>query len=134
VNCCETFDAGPRYTVAPKARRGVEMAAAVFSALRKPPHGLASAAMSFSESYMTRSHRLIPGFVAVIGLVAFAAAPAQAKVKHRHAPQAHAARPANFPVYVDRGSDRNPGGDNLYFSDTKSPHYIVGPAWFQRWE
>ena len=40
----------------------------------------------------------------------------------------------SFPTYVDRGVDRNPGGDDLYFNDTKNPNYIVGPAWFQRWE
>jgi len=85
---------------------------------------------------MTWSRRFSPGFVVLLGVAAFAAAPAQAKLKHRHAPQAHARvqRPANFPVYVDRGSDRNPGGDNLYFSDTKRPNYVVGPAWFQRWQ
>ena len=89
---------------------------------------------------MTRSSRGIPAIIAVLGLAAFAAAPAQAKVKRHHGQEhyarAHpsAQRPANFPVYVDHGSDRNPGGDNLYFSDTKSPNYIVGPAWFQRWQ
>ena len=85
---------------------------------------------------MKSSRRVLPGIAALIGLAAFAAAPAQAKMKHRHPLQGrtHVARPSNFPVYVDRGSDRNPGGDNLYFTDTKKPNYVVGPAWFQRWE
>ena len=61
--------------------------------------------------------------------------PAAAKIKRHvtHSAPVHA-RAQNFPVYVDRGVDRNPGGDNLYFSDTKRPSYIVGPAWFQRWD
>ncbi|MDE3174908.1 MAG: hypothetical protein KGM15_02220 [Pseudomonadota bacterium] len=88
---------------------------------------------------MSPSRRVVSGIVAVLGLAAFAAAPAQAKPKHRHPTHGHAIhaqapRPANFPVFVDHGSDYNPGGDNLYFSDTKRPHYIVGPAWFQRWD
>ena len=85
---------------------------------------------------MTRSRPGLCAFVAILGLAAFAAAPADAKVKPRHMMRTRpaASRPVNFPNYVDRGVDRNPGGDNLYFSDTKVPHYIVGPAWFQRWE
>jgi hypothetical protein len=91
---------------------------------------------------MTRLRRGLPVAFAVLGVAAFAAAPAGATTKrhaaHGHAGYAHA-RPAprhvtNFPVYVDRGTDYNPGSDNLYFSDTKTPHYIVGPAWFQRWD
>ena len=69
---------------------------------------------------------------AVIGLVALVIAPAQAKIK-RHHPHPHAPVAANFPIYVDHGVDRNPGGDNSYFTDTKQPSYVVGPAWFQRW-
>jgi len=52
-------------------------------------------------------------------------------LRHR---EVAAATARDFPVYVGNGVDRNPGGDNLYFSDTKRPNYIVGPAWFQRWE
>jgi hypothetical protein len=88
---------------------------------------------------MTRLRRGVPAVVAFLALAAFAAAPAAATtVKHRHV--VHAAhvralpRSEAFPVYVDHGSDRNPGGDDLYFNDTKVPHYIVGPAWFQRWD
>jgi hypothetical protein len=83
---------------------------------------------------MMRLRRGVPTLAALVGLAAFAAAPAEAKLKRHHAEHA-AVRPATkFPVYVDQGSDRNPGGDNLYFTDTKQPNYIVGPAWFQRWE
>jgi hypothetical protein len=76
--------------------------------------------------------------VALLGFAALASG-AEAKVKRHHlAPQRHygasAATSRDFPVYVGTGVDRNPGGDNLYFSDTKRPSYIVGPAWFQRWE
>jgi len=71
--------------------------------------------------------------LALVALASVALAPAQAKTK----PHAHHAQPAAvakpFPVYIDRGSERNPGGDNAYFTDTKQPNYIVGPAWFQRW-
>ena len=92
---------------------------------------------------MTRSRRRLTGFLAFLGLAAFAAN-AEAIVRHHH-PLHHrgaavASRSVSFPAYVDTGSDRNPGGDNLYFSDTKSPNYlnregtyIIGPAWFQRW-
>jgi hypothetical protein len=87
---------------------------------------------------MTRLRRGVPAVVAFVALAAFSAAPAAAKVKHRHPLHAEHARalPRSepFPVYVDQGSDRNPGGDDLYFNDTKVPHYIVGPAWFQRWD
>ena len=88
---------------------------------------------------MSRSRRVVPGFIALLGLAAFAAAPAVAKVKPHHHPAhvvAHrppVARTTDFPVYVDQGSDHNPGGDNLYFTDTKNPNYLVGPGWFQRW-
>jgi hypothetical protein len=84
---------------------------------------------------MMRLRRGVPALVALLGLAAFAAAPAGAKTKHPIL-HVHRALPAAapFPVYVDHGSDRNPGGDNLYFTDTKDPHYIVGPAWFQRWD
>lgn len=86
---------------------------------------------------MTRSRRGLTGFIAFLGLAAFAAN-AEAKVKHHH-PLHHrsapsASRQMEFPVYVDTGSDRNPGGDNLYFTDTKHPDYLVGPGWFQRWQ
>jgi hypothetical protein len=62
---------------------------------------------------------------------------AQAKIKHRHAhgyvgPVAH--RPVDFPVYIDHGSDRNPGTDNLYFTDTRNPSYELGPTIFQKYE
>lgn len=89
---------------------------------------------------MKRLSRGLPTALALITLAAIAVAPAQAraKVKHHHglAPKYAPAdrRYENFPVYEDHGSDRNPGGDNLYFTDTKNPHYVVGPAWFQRWE
>ena len=69
----------------------------------------------------------LAGAVALVGS-------ADARVKRHRAPHATAERAPNFPLYVSRGVDRNPGGDNLYFSDTKRPSYIVGPAWFQRWE
>ena len=87
---------------------------------------------------MTRLRRGLALSVALVGLAAFASA-AEAKVKRHHpAPLRHrevaAAAARDFPVYVGNGVDRNPGGDNLYFSDTKRPNYIVGPAWFQRWE
>lgn len=92
---------------------------------------------------MTRLPRGVPAFVALMGIAAFAAGPADAKVKRYHAtPKRHVAHaprsPYDFPMYVDRGSDRNPGGDNLYYSDTKDPAFfngpdLVGPAYFQRW-
>jgi len=84
---------------------------------------------------MTRSRRGLALTVALLGFAAFAS-DSQAKLKRHHlAPvQHHVASGRDFPVYVGTGIDRNPGGDNLYFSDTKRPSYIVGPAWFQRWE
>lgn len=87
---------------------------------------------------MSRLRQGVP-IVAFVAFAALAAAPAAATtVKHRHVSHPEhvrtAPRPEAFPVYVDRGSDRNPGGDDLYFNDTKVPHYIVGPAWFQRWD
>ena len=88
---------------------------------------------------MMRLHGGLPAAAALIAIALAGAGPAAAKVKMKHhhmtaraQPTAH--RPVDFPVYVDHGSDRNPGGDNLYFTDTKDPHYVVGPAWFQRWE
>ena len=30
------------------------------------------------------------------------------------------------------GAAVDPGSDNRYFSDTRSPRYLVGPGWFQR--
>jgi hypothetical protein len=85
---------------------------------------------------MTRLRRGIPAFVALLGLAAFAAAPADAATSKKYHPKPkHSARstPPNFPVYESKGVDRNPGGDNLYFSDTRRPHYLVGPGYFQRW-
>ncbi len=87
---------------------------------------------------MTQLRRGLALTVALLGFAAFAS-DADAKVKRHHvAPQRYhgeaAARGRDFPVYEGNGVDRNPGGDNLYFSDTKRPSYIVGPAWFQRWE
>ena len=72
-----------------------------------------------------------------VAVFATAGADAKPKAKHRHGPsylEPAARRPADFPTYIDHGADRNPGGDNLYFTDTKNPHYVIGPAWFQRWE
>jgi hypothetical protein len=85
---------------------------------------------------MTRSRQGLALLVALLGFAAFAS-DSQARVRRHHvAPERHHGVTAsrNFPVYVGAGVDRNPGGDNLYFSDTKRPSYIVGPAWFQRWE
>jgi hypothetical protein len=94
---------------------------------------------------MMRSSRYLAGFVAIVGLAAIAsAAGAATTIKHHHPLHRHGysidSRPAAFPNYIDTGSDRNPGGDNLYFTDTKSPlrlnepgPYIIGPAYFQRW-
>lgn len=84
--------------------------------------------IGFSEfASMTRSGPALA--IALVGLAAFAS-PVDAKTKHRPASAypAPAAR-SNFPVYVSRGVDRNPGGDNLYFQDTKRPSYIVGPGY-----
>lgn len=83
---------------------------------------------------MTPSRRGLALSVALLGFAAFAS-DSQAKVRRHHvAPVRHHEASRDFPVYVGNGVDRNPGGDNLYFSDTKRPSYIVGPAWFQRWE
>ena len=93
---------------------------------------------------MMRSHRRLIGFVALLGFAAGAASADAATIK-RHHPQRHhgyvaSSREPSFPVYIDQGADRNPGGDNLYFTDTKAPFrlneqnsYIIGPAYFQRW-
>jgi hypothetical protein len=104
--------------------------------LRLPAFGLQVSGTLDLEFCMTRLRQGVCALVACLGLAAFVAAPADAKVRHRHplGVRPAASRPVAFPNYVDRGSDRNPGGDDLYFSDTKYPHYIVGPAWFQRWE
>jgi len=93
---------------------------------------------------MVRSHRRLIGFVALLGFTASAASAGAATIKRHHPQHRHsvvaASREPRFPVYIDEGSDRNPGGDNLYFTDTKSPFrlnehnsYIIGPAYFQRW-
>lgn len=89
---------------------------------------------------MTRMPRGVAALVALLGLAAFAAGPADAKSKrHPVTPKRHVATsPYNFPNYVSRGVDRNPGGDNLYYSDTKEqPIFngprLIGPAYFQRW-
>lgn len=88
---------------------------------------------------MMRLRGALRAAVALLAVAAFTASGADARqrAKHRHGPahyEPSAHRAVNFPTYVDHGADRNPGGDNLYFTDTKDPHYIVGPAWFQRWE
>jgi len=94
---------------------------------------------------MMRSSQIVIGFVAIVGLAVFAGSAAAAPIKHHHPLHRHGgysidSRPVSFPNYIDTGSDRNPGGDNLYFTDTKSPlrlnepgPYIIGPAYFQRW-
>ena len=89
---------------------------------------------------MTRLPRSVLALVASLGLAAFALGPAEAKVKRQHVtPKRHVATsPYKFPNYVSPGVDRNPGGDNLYFSDTKEqPIFngprLIGPAYFQRW-
>ncbi len=85
---------------------------------------------------MTRSRQSAVAVFALVGLAALTVS-ADAKIKRRHPAPHHpaaVARRDGFPAYIDQGADRNPGGDNLYFSDTKQPNYIVGPAWFQRWE
>ena len=92
-----------------------------------------------------RSHRRLIGFVALLGFAASAASAQPLPVK-RHRPVIHrhvvvaTTRPLSFPQYIGTGVDRNPGGDNEYFSDTKDPfrlteknQYIIGPAYFQRW-
>ncbi len=86
--------------------------------------------------------RLRTGLSVAASLIAFAAfavpgADAQPKAKRHHrlsysqpAPQ----RPLAFPTYVDRGTDRNPGGDDLYYTDTRYPRYELGPSIFQKFE
>jgi hypothetical protein len=98
------------------------------------------------EFAMMRSHRRLIGFVALLGLAASAASAEAATLKRHHPLHRHSAvvatrdREPRFPMYIDQGVDRNPGGDNLYFTDTKDPFrlnernsYIIGPAYFQRW-
>ena len=83
---------------------------------------------------MLRSRRGLALITALFGLAAFAPcadAYTYTKAKPHHAAKAqypHAVTSRDFPVYVSRGVDRNPGGDNLYFQDTKRPGYIVGPG------
>jgi len=86
---------------------------------------------------MKRLRGGMPAVAALLAVSVFAASGADATPRHRRHHgynEPLARRPVNFPTYVDHGSDRNPGGDNLYFTDTKDPHYIVGPGWFQRWD
>ena len=100
---------------------------------------------------MTRLPRGVPALVALLGFAAFAAGPANAKVmRQKVVTRHHATRHGvtlkrhapvsayNFPKYIDRGTDYNPGGDNQYFSNTRSPSVfngptLTGPAYFQRW-
>ena len=99
---------------------------------------------------MTRLPRGVPALFALLGFAAFAAGPVDAKVTRPHltrhrvtpyrvTPKHHAPVSAyNFPRYIDRGTDYNPGGDNQYFSNTRSPSVfngptLTGPAYFQRW-
>lgn len=95
------------------------------------------------EFDMSRSRRRLIGCIAFLGFAAFAAN-AEAVVKHRRTVHHHgvvvASREPSFPTYIDQGSDRSPGRDNEYFSDTKAPtflhnegSYLVGPGYFQRW-
>jgi hypothetical protein len=78
---------------------------------------------------MLRSRQGLSLTVALIGLAAFATSADAAKTKRYHpARTPHATTSRDFPIYVSRGVDRNPGGDNLYFQDTKRPSYLVGPG------
>jgi hypothetical protein len=99
-----------------------------------------------SEFAMMRSRRRLIGFLAILGLAASVASGEAATLKRHHPVHRHASvvaernRVPTFPMYIDQGSDLNPGGDNLYFTDTKDPFrlnaknsYIIGPAYFQRW-
>jgi hypothetical protein len=82
---------------------------------------------------MTRSRRGLALIVALLGVAAFASV-AEAKKRHRAGPrdEPRAVASRNYPIYESRGVDRNPGGDNLYFQDTKRPDYILGPG-FMGW-
>ena len=86
---------------------------------------------------MKRLRGDMPAAAALLAVAVFAASGAEAKPRHKYHHgyvEPMARRPVAFPTYVDHGSDRNPGGDNLYFTDTKDPKYLVGPGWFQRWQ
>jgi hypothetical protein len=94
------------------------------------------------EFEMTRSRRRLTGWVALLALAATAASADAATLRRRHHPHhpVVASREPSFPNYIDQGVDRQPGRDNEYFSDTKSPtflhnegSYLVGPGYFQRW-
>ncbi len=82
---------------------------------------------------MTRLRRRVSVLVALLGLAALASAPAEAKRRHKHPAHAPQVARSNVPNYVSKGVDRDPGGDNRYFSDTKDPDYLIGPGIFQRW-
>jgi len=86
---------------------------------------------------MKRLREGAPVAAALLAVAVFAASGADAKPKpkrHHGYVEPLARRPADFPTYIDRGSDRNPGGDNLYFSDTRNPTYELGPTIFQKYE
>ena len=86
---------------------------------------------------MKRLRGSVPTAVALLTVAVFAASGADAKPRHRHHHgyvEPVARRPVEFPTYVDHGSDRNPGMDNLYFTDTKNPTYELGPTIFQKYE
>ena len=86
---------------------------------------------------MMRLRGSVPVAAMVLAVAAIAATGADAKSRHKHphaaeAPVAH--RGIDFPTYVDHGSDRNPGMENLYFTDTRTPSYELGPTIFQKYE
>jgi hypothetical protein len=91
------------------------------------------------EFFMKRLRRGAPVAAALLAVAVFATSGADAKPKpKRHHLHGYvdpiARRPVEFPTYVDTGSDRNPGGDNLYFTDTRNPTYELGPTIFQKYE
>ena len=82
-----------------------------------------------------------PGAACLLAVAVFALSgvdgDARPRAKRHHGPTSYepaARRPVDFPTYVDRGSDRNPGGDKLYYTDTRTPHYELGPTIFQKFE
>lgn len=84
--------------------------------------------------------RIFP--VAAAALVAFvglspALATEMVKKPNKAAPAAQVSRiddiyAGNSRNQLITGAAVDPGSDNRYFTDTRNPHYLVGPGWFQR--
>ncbi len=92
---------------------------------------------------MSRSFGVLIGCVLASAFVAGLTSSAQAystPKKHHHVVWSHVAAhragdiyvSKNTRSYLDPGTSANEGSEDLYFEDTRYPHYLLGPGIFQR--